>query len=84
MLLPNTTIDEALTIAERLRAGIAEKSISVSGFEFNITASFGCAVADSRVNTIDSLIKAADERLYEAKRFGRNRVCGPRALTIAT
>ncbi len=76
-LLPNTTLSEALSIAERLRTALAAESTTVSGHDINVTASFGCAVADERAATTDDLIKLADERLYEAKRSGRNRVCGP-------
>ncbi|MDP9097340.1 MAG: diguanylate cyclase [Pseudomonadota bacterium] len=79
-LLPNTTRSEALSIAERLRAAVVAGRTIVSGQEVAVTASFGCVTAEERDGTIDELIKMADERLYEAKRSGRNRVCGPYLL----
>ena len=79
-LLPNTTLPEALSIAERLRAAVADERTIASGREIGVTASFGCAAAATHAETTDELIKMADERLYEAKRTGRNRVCGPHSI----
>ncbi|MGI4811310.1 MAG: diguanylate cyclase [Janthinobacterium lividum] len=77
VLLPNTSHDNALATAERLRAAIAAESVIAAGQEIRITASFGYVTADDQANSVDAMIKMADERLYEAKRTGRNRVCGP-------
>ncbi|RYD26182.1 MAG: GGDEF domain-containing protein, partial [Lysobacteraceae bacterium] len=77
-LLPNTSQDNALATAERLRAAIAAESVVTAGQEIRITASFGYVTADDQANSVDAMIRMADERLYEAKRTGRNRVCGPK------
>ncbi len=77
VLLPNTSEDMALATAERLRAAIAAEPVIAAGQEIRITASFGFVTADDQANSVDAMIKMADERLYQAKRTGRNRVCGP-------
>lgn len=72
ILLPGSTIDIALVVAERLRQAVAENTFEKAG---RVTASFGIAQHSPGDNR-DSFIKRADEKLYEAKKGGRNRVCG--------
>jgi diguanylate cyclase (GGDEF)-like protein len=72
ILLPDTDVDEALRIAERVRAAIAE--ISLPGTDVAITTSIGAAGFPSHANTPDRLERLADAALYLAKRQGRNRV----------
>ncbi|MCD4485861.1 GGDEF domain-containing protein [Chromobacterium vaccinii] len=63
------------TLAERLRAGIAESPCSLpSGQQLAVTASFGVATLGEASATLESLLQAADRALYAAKRQGRNRV----------
>lgn len=67
----NTELNDAVAIAERLRATI-EKDMKVDGK--SLTASFGIADIESSPGAgIDNLIRVADERLYQAKMSGRNR-----------
>jgi diguanylate cyclase (GGDEF)-like protein len=72
VLLPETSLTEALDIAERVRAAIAE--ISLAGTDVSVTASIGVAVFPDQVSTLDRLERLADAALYTAKRQGRNRV----------
>jgi diguanylate cyclase (GGDEF)-like protein len=72
ILLPDTGITEALEIAERVRAAIAE--ISLHGSDVSVTASIGVAVFPDHASTPDRLERLADAALYLAKRQGRNRV----------
>ena len=76
VLLPKQTAQESLVIAEQLRAAIANLDLSVRREMISVTISIG--VADMPGDTLDSeeLIRIADKRLYQAKRMGRNRVCG--------
>ena len=74
LLLPETDIEEAAVLAERLRAKVADMRIPVAEAELTITASFGVAQREPRHHSLDAVISNADKRLYEAKGLGRNRV----------
>lgn len=77
LLLAGTNLSEAIEITERCRLAVAETPFMTGVGELPITASFGvaCLHPIKSVEPLD-LIKVADEKLYEAKRSGRNRVCG--------
>ena len=80
--LPETDLDGALHLSERLRRVISEKKFDIGTKKIKITASFGVAGFDSG-NTgdeisFDTLINHADKYLYKAKNEGRNRVVGGR------
>lgn len=70
ILLPQTTIEEAHIIAERIRARIEETDF----INRTVTVSIGIASCSLDVNSAAELIAAADKALYEAKRSGRNNV----------
>jgi diguanylate cyclase (GGDEF)-like protein len=72
ILLPDTEIPDALGIAERVRAAIAE--ISLAGTDVAVTASIGVAGFPDHASTPDRLERLADAALYLAKRQGRDRV----------
>ena len=76
MVLPETTLEDAKVVAERVRGLIADQPFRFDEQTFPVTISIG--VAATRGETIDpvELIQKADDRLYEAKRSGRNRVVG--------
>ena len=74
VFLPETDRAEAVALAERLRAAIADMRVAGEAFETTVTASFGIAQQESRHLTLDALIASADECLYQAKQQGRNRV----------
>jgi diguanylate cyclase (GGDEF)-like protein len=68
VLLPNTDIKGALTIAELIRANV-EKSTKT-------TISIGVNTQiPTQASSLDAFISAADNALYKAKEMGRNRVC---------
>lgn len=74
--LPKTTIISALEISERIRMSIDEYTWQFSKVDnLNITVSIGVATFEHD-NDLSSLIKRADEQLYQAKASGRNKVCG--------
>jgi len=79
IILPNVDLSGATTFAEKLQKSIAQLKIphektKLTGFKV-VTASVGVANLTPFSNSISStLIKAADEALYEAKRQGRNSV----------
>jgi diguanylate cyclase (GGDEF)-like protein len=69
LLLPNTEIDMAEQLAERLRRLINEVTIEGYG---NISASLGVASYPLHCQSADELFHKADEALYKAKQGGRN------------
>lgn len=76
IILPDTCEEDAILIGERIR-----KSIDNTYFEGQenlrnkkITASIGVSTYPHKANTKDELIKSADDALYRAKFFNRNRV----------
>jgi two-component system, cell cycle response regulator len=71
VLMPATNLRDAIAIAERIRAAVAE--LRIEPMPESITVSFGVA---ERVagEPGDALLRRADAALYEAKRLGRNRV----------
>ncbi len=74
VFLPETNIQEAVALAERLRAAIAGARIRHATGETAITASFGVAAKEVHHATLDALISLADDYLYQSKQQGRNRV----------
>ena len=73
MVLPETSQNDGMIVAERLRETIASLKIDYEGRSLSITASFGLSSLDSSRN-IDKIefIKEADYALYQAKNAGRN------------
>jgi diguanylate cyclase (GGDEF)-like protein len=74
LILPKTDQNGAIKLAERIRKQIEDLIISIPNGTVRLTASFGVSSHLQNIN-IDSLIKAADKALYEAKSSGRNKVC---------
>ena len=72
ILLPQTSIEGARDLAERLRRRIADRVVTVGGDQVRVTASFGVATYPDPVKVKDSLFPAADRALYAAKHDGRN------------
>lgn len=69
VLLPSTNRIEALSLAERLRAAIENKQ----PYERRVTVSIGVAISTaSAKHTTQSLVKKADDALYQAKSRGKN------------
>jgi diguanylate cyclase (GGDEF)-like protein len=74
LILPHTPLDGAMTLAERLRATIAEAEHVFDGHVLRKTASMGVACSGSEARDGATLVKCADQALYAAKSRGRNRV----------
>lgn len=74
VLLPNTAINTAGILAERLRKAIENTFVEHDDQKINFTVSIGIATfVDKDINS-DALMKNADSALYNAKENGRNRV----------
>ncbi|MGZ4847258.1 MAG: diguanylate cyclase [Burkholderiales bacterium] len=79
IVLPSSDTVIALEVAERVRCSVAKTPVHTSAGPIDVTASLGVAVLDDEQSlNMDSLIRAADQALYRAKRAGRNCVEGPR------
>jgi two-component system, cell cycle response regulator len=75
LVLPETTLEGAYALAETLRRKISEHGFAFQSETIPVTVSMGIAVLSDAERGATELIKRADEKLYEAKRGGRNRVC---------
>ncbi len=73
-VLPETPLVGAGAIAADLRRRVEENPFVFEGERIVVTISVGAAEL-SPGQDATAFIKAADEKLYEAKRTGRNRVC---------
>jgi diguanylate cyclase (GGDEF)-like protein len=73
--LPGAEAGTAKEIAEVMREKVEDMKIEFNGFKFGMTSSFGIFTAGPDVGmTADEIIGCADEKLYAAKNYGRNRV----------
>jgi len=73
IMLPNTDIKGARTIAEKIRKAIAEERFHLGGQEFSVTMTFGLTQHEENAS-IDESLKRADDALYKGKEAGRNLV----------
>jgi diguanylate cyclase (GGDEF)-like protein len=75
VVLPGTDLDGAYLLAERVRLGIEGLELPVLDGRgvLRVTASFGVATLPGSAEDMRSLVAAADEALYRAKRAGKNR-----------
>ncbi|TZG37211.1 PleD family two-component system response regulator [Agrobacterium sp. B1(2019)] len=76
VVMPDTPMELAASVAERLRAIVEDKPFYVRSIdrELSITASLGIATSSGAFDAPDEILKQADKALYEAKHAGRNRV----------
>jgi diguanylate cyclase (GGDEF)-like protein len=73
IILPNTDLEMAKAVAERVRAKVAAQPVHVPGERIRVTISLGiaCRLSDWEAN---QMIEQADAAMYAAKQAGRNRV----------
>jgi len=78
-LLPNTPLDGALNVAEKIRASVESALIPrADGSNINLTISIGVnAQKPVQGSSVDDFLSHADKALYAAKEAGRNRICYP-------
>ena len=77
VIMPDTTIEAAERVAERIRTHVSGSPFRVAGGEelLTVTISIGVAATLGAEDTPGALLKRADEGAYEAKAGGRNKVC---------
>ncbi len=75
VVLPETTGDGAVALSERLRTVVASQPFTYEDRSYSVTVSLGVATTTGdETMTPSALIRQADEKLYQAKHQGRNRV----------
>jgi diguanylate cyclase (GGDEF)-like protein len=78
ILLPNTTLEQAALVAEKVRESIGSFIVNHGGKSISTTISGGLTAIHAG-DTAESLVQRADAALYAAKASGRNRTCTPGA-----
>ena len=79
VLLPQIPGNDARDVAERIRVAVGALTVTVTVSESthvitDLSASVGVACFPDAATTVDGLVHVADERMYQAKRAGRNTV----------
>jgi two-component system, cell cycle response regulator len=75
LMMPETTLTDAIVLAEKLRTKIAETRFETEVGPLDVTVSVGVAsIPHTKIRTAYELIVSADKALYRAKRNGRNQV----------
>lgn len=89
VLAPDTGLEQALVLAERIRETVETTPLLVDGHLLQLTVSIGAVAAAPGEHDVNGLLQRADAALYAAKRAGRNRVMAAdpelvrRALSIS-
>ncbi len=80
LILPVTTLDESMVIAEKIRTSFAAKTFEKEGDSFTLSASFGVSYIHPREDEASTqrhmleLVDEVDQKLLLAKQLGKNRV----------
>ncbi|WP_373036122.1 diguanylate cyclase [Sulfurimonas sp.] len=74
LILPNTEIQNALILANKIKDEVSNQSIVIDGISVNVTVSIGLTDLTFDDMNCDSAFARADNALYRAKENGRNRV----------
>jgi diguanylate cyclase (GGDEF)-like protein len=80
-LLPNTSIEQAMVVAERLRSSVEKATITTPNGLLNVSVSIGVAERSSSQSSWADALAASDAALYDAKRAGRNRIAASGSTT---
>ncbi|HBY94929.1 MAG TPA: hypothetical protein DEP84_13395 [Chloroflexi bacterium] len=75
VILPLTDRESAYVVAERLRQAVQQHRFQVGDLQLRLTVSVGIATNGPGLHSAQQLFQAADDALYTAKAWGRNRVC---------
>lgn len=76
LLMPNTEVDEAYLLVEKIRQAMEQKAFTANDTMFHVTFSSGLMGVNEHYMHSKKLLEAADQALYAAKTTGRNRaVC---------
>ncbi|MCL2188649.1 MAG: diguanylate cyclase [Defluviitaleaceae bacterium] len=81
VILPNTTLEDAVKTAERLRKTVADAPFRIGTESLDVSASFGVACKTPLYMDLTKILKQADLALYRAKDMGRNAVVSAEAVS---
>ena len=74
VICPDSDLAAARVVAERLRAAVQAQPVETGGPRLFLTASVGVCMRTPDMESVEALMKGADDALYLAKQRGRNRV----------
>jgi two-component system cell cycle response regulator len=74
VIMPDTSLEDAHRIAERIRLHVAGSPFRVGNEPLSVTISIGVAATGGAGDSAEALLKRADEAVYAAKAAGRNAV----------
>lgn len=74
LLLPDTTFEQSLMVAERLRVAVNSEPFIIGGEELVVTVSLGVSCYNEKDRGLNDLLQRADEGLDKAKEGGHNRL----------
>jgi len=74
LMLPETTFEQAKTLAERIRKSVEDLVVRVGDDSISFTVSIGLVELNINDTSLDSIMSCADLAMYRAKATGRNRV----------
>jgi len=74
VVMPATHLSDAAAVAERIRCAVSASPVMVEGQDIRVSVSVGVSTNEGEEDRPESLLRRADEALYEAKFSGRNQV----------
>lgn len=74
IFLSETSLSEAIVVANRIRSSIEEDIITIEDYQIRLTVSIGVSMYEEIDKSVNQTISRGDRALYEAKNTGRNRV----------
>jgi diguanylate cyclase (GGDEF)-like protein/putative nucleotidyltransferase with HDIG domain len=81
-ILPDTTLEMALVVAERVRSRVENHQVFIDGYQISITVSVGVSHMQKASGSLDALLTQADQAMYAAKRAGRNQVATYQSIHV--
>ena len=74
LILPETTLEQARIVAERIQKTWEKSPVNLDGEMIHSTVSIGVAEANPDDRSFDDILRRADRMMYKAKEAGRNQV----------
>lgn len=74
LVLPNTDVEQAVTIAERICESMTKLRVAAENVYVGFSVSMGVSFLSDDISSVEQLVSKADKALYQAKYQGKNRV----------